>query len=342
MAIPVAEHHSQRWHFVTLCPEAIRSMRRPSAILRASSVTGFHSFLRFLLAALLALPLFWVGAATAKVPAGAAAETAAPYAKGLLWRIESPGVPASYLFGTIHSDDARVTALPETVTRALDNASHFVMEAVIDGEGLVRMAEVMFFNDGRTLEQVIGKDLYQDSLKTMSARGLPTLGIEKQKPWAVMMALSMPPSKTGEYLDLVLQARATRQNKPVSGLETIAEQLAVFDELPLPQQIALLKDTVDMQAELDKEFEALHKAYLARDLARIMAISEKHKPDDEQLYDAVMDRLLIRRNARMLERLHPILKEGGAFIAVGAAHLPGETGLLQRLEKAGYRVTPVY
>ena len=317
-------------------------MRRPSAIRFASPVTGFHFFFRFLLAVLLVLPIFWAGPAAAKSPAGAARETAVHYTKGLLWKIEFPGVAANYLFGTIHSDDARVTALPEPVARSLDASDRFVMEAVVDGEGLVRMAELMYFSDGRTLEQVIGKDLFQDSLKVMSARGLPTGGVEKQKPWAVMMALSMPPPKTGQYLDLVLQARATRLNKPVSGLETIAEQLAVFDGLSLADQTALLKDTVQTQADLVKEFEELHKAYLARDLAAIAALSEKHKPEDARLYEAVTDRLLTQRNARMVERMRPILKQGGVFIAVGAAHLAGGTGLLYRLEKAGYRLTPVY
>jgi hypothetical protein len=319
-------------------------MRGHFAIRPTSFMTGFHPFFRFLLAALFLLPL-GTGAAVADTRAAknsAVSEPASRYGKGLLWKIEAPGSATSHLFGTIHSDDARVTALPEAVARALDSSERFVMEAVLDGDSLVQMAETMFFADGRTLEQVIGRKLYTESVKALSARGIPTLGVEKQKPWAVMMALSMPPPKTGEFLDLVLQARATRQNMPVSGLETVTEQLAVFDGLPLPQQIALLEDTVRMQADLDREFEALHKAYLARDLAAIVAISEKHKPDDERLYNEVMDRLLAQRNRRMAERMAPILKQGGAFIAVGAAHLPGETGLLRMIEKAGYRVTVAY
>ncbi len=307
-------------------------------------MTDFHSLLRLLLTVLFVLPL-WTSAgaaATSAAKSSVVSESASRYTKGLLWKIESPGATTNYLFGTIHSDDARVIALPEVVTRSLDTSGRFVMEAIVDGESLVRMAEVMFFNDGRTLEQVVGKKLYMESMEALTARDIPTLGVEKQKPWAVMMALSMPPPKTGEFLDLVLQARATQQNKPVSGLETIAEQLAVFDGLPLPDQIALLEDTVHTQADLEKEFERLHKAWLARDLAAIVAIGEKHKPGDERLYKEVMDRLLAKRNLRMVERMAPILKPGGAFIAVGAAHLPGETGLLYRLEKAGYRVTAVY
>ena len=103
-----------------------------------------------------------------------------------------------------------------------------------------------------------------------------------------------------------------------------------------------LLDAVRLQPELASYFEALHRAWLARDTAGILAIGEKHKPADDRLYREVMDRLLDQRNRRMAERLAPVLKQGKAFIAVGAAHLPGEAGLLYLLEKAGYRVTAVY
>lgn len=321
-------------------------MRRHFAIDPDISTAVRRYLVGFLLSCFLILPL-WTSAPLAALSATKSATdvipaTASRFTKGLLWKIESPNIPASYVFGTIHSDDKRVTALPEPVSRSLNGAKQFVMEAIVDGDALVSMAEIMFYNDGRSLEQVIGQKLYRDTKKALVARGMPTQGIEKQKPWAVMMALSMPNPKTGEYLDFVLQARVTRMNKPVSGLESIAEQLAVFNDLSLSDQIALLEDTVRAQTTLDRQFEELHQAWLARDLAAIMALGEKYKPGDDRLYYDVMDRLLNQRNLRMVERMGPILREGGAFIAVGAAHLPGETGLLYRLEKAGYRVSPVY
>lgn len=309
-------------------------------------------FLKSLLILGLALPL-WFGAAmpSSAAPGNAAispvasdikSDSASRHTQGLLWKIEAAGVKPSYVFGTIHSDDARVTALPAAVTRALDASSRFIMEALIDADGLVLMAQAMFFNDGRTLEQVAGKELYADSVKALTAHGLPTVGVENEKPWAVMMTLSMPPPKTGEYLDLILETRATRENKAVSGLETMQEQIAVFNELPMPDQIALLKEAVRTQQDFAKEFEALVQAYLARDLATLAEISSQHEPDEDRMYRAVTDRLLTKRNIRMAERMAPALREGHAFIAVGAAHLPGETGLLNLIEKAGYRVTPVF
>jgi uncharacterized protein YbaP (TraB family) len=56
---------------------------------------------------------------------------------------------------------------------------------------------------------------------------------------------------------------------------------------------------------------------------------------------AFLDRLLDRRSARMYRRALPLVEKGGAFIAVGAAHLPGPAGLAQRFRDGGYEVTAV-
>ena len=305
------------------------------------SGAGMHGFPRFVLALLCAL-LLTSCASYAAAPSVQHDIAASRFDHGLLWKIESSGARPSYLFGTIHVDDPRVTALPAPVGRALDGSDRFVMEALLDGDSLAQMAKAMYFDDDRTLEQVIGRDLYAATREALKARGIPDAAVEKQKPWAVMMALSMPAPKTGEFLDLVLETRAAKQEKPIAGLETMAEQIAVFNDLPLPDQVALLKETIRTQPELEKDYGELIRAYLARDLRTLAAISDKHDPGEDRLYRTVTDRLLTRRNARMQQRMVPFLKQGNAFIAVGAAHLAGNEGLLNLLEQAGYRVTPVY
>jgi len=312
----------------------------PRSALRQSR-TGEHGFPRFFLALVCSL-LFASVATSAATPTSHDSGAASRFDHGLLWTIQAPGAKPSYLFGTIHSDDPRVTALPDPVSRALDSSDRFVMETQLDGDSLVQMAKAMYFDDGRTLEQVVGKDLYAATLKALTARGVPAADVAKQKPWAAMMTLSMPPSKTGEFLDLVLASRAAQQGKPIAGLETTAEQIAVFDDLPMPDQIALLKEVVRHQAEMEKDLSELIQAYLARDLRKLAEISDKHERGEEQLYRRVMERLLTRRNARMAQRMAPFLQQGNTFIAVGAAHLAGEAGLLNLLEQAGYRVIPIY
>lgn len=339
--------HGNRAYFLT------HPMRRTDIHTSASrySMIGAHIITRFLFTLFCILPLCvsttFSAAATSHTAVNPASSpiqsvTRSKYQRGILWKIAVPGVKSSYLFGTVHSDDARVTALPDLVTRALDASDRFAMEAIMDGAGLILLARAMYFNDGRTLEQAVGKELYAESMKALTGHGIPTQGVEQQKPWAVMMALSMPRPKSGEFLDLVLEQRAKRQNKPVSGLESIEEQIAVFDELSLPDQTALLKEAVRTQHYFDEELEKLIQAYLARDLVTLEEISGKHELQDDRIFHVVTDRLLIKRNRRMAARMMPILKEGGAFIAVGVAHLPGATGLLNLIEKAGYRATPVY
>ena len=63
---------------------------------------------------------------------------------------------------------------------------------------------------------------------------------------------------------------------------------------------------------------------------------------DRRVAQLFTSEVVVNRNRRMLERIQPRLREGNAFIAVGALHLPGKDGLLTLLRNKGYRVSPVY
>lgn len=273
----------------------------------------------------------------------AATSAAAPkYTQGLLWKIETPGQRSSYIFGTIHTDDARVIELPQPVKTAFNRADSFIMEVLADAEGLAAIAAGMVYDGDQTLAATIGPKLYAETRQALADRGLPPTAIEKQKPWVAVMLLSMPPPTTGQFLDLLLYRRAVEQKKPAYGLETAAEQIEVFDGLMLPDQIALLKETLRARHHFNKYWEQLIAAYLARDLAALMAVAKKHGLGDARLQRVLEERLLGRRNRIMAARMEPRLKEGNAFVAVGAAHLPGRDGVLQLLERNGHRVTAVY
>ncbi len=268
--------------------------------------------------------------------------SADPYTRGLLWKVESQGHEPSYLLGTIHSDDPRVVRLPDPVRQIFDRSDSFTMEMIPDGDGIVRMAEALYFKDGRTLKAVIGEELYAQAKAAIEYRGLPTADLARKKPWAIVMALSVPTAKTGMFLDLALQMQATLQDKPTYGLESMDEQLSVFDDMPMQDQIALLREALRIYREIDQQTEELIQAYLARDLKRLMEIVGEFRPDNQRAYDSMMTRLLTQRNLKMAERMQPRLREGNAFIAVGAAHLSGDHGLLHLLARQGYRLTPIY
>ncbi len=91
-------------------------------------------------------------------------------------------------------------------------------------------------------------------------------------------------------------------------------------------------------------FEEMRGAYLDQHPARIFELMQAQQTGfDPALTETFTARLLDARNVRMAERMQPQLAEGGAFIAVGALHLPGESGILKLLlEDRGYQLTRLY
>lgn len=264
------------------------------------------------------------------------------YGQGLLWKIEGAASRPSYLFGTIHSEDPRVLALPPAVQTAFNQADIYVMEALLDESALQSMG-AMLFDDGHTLQQVLSPATYAKTVAGMANYGMPEAAISLMKPWAAAVTLSMPKPKTGVVLDLALLQQAQAQHKQTAGLETMAEQMAVLDNLSLPEQVTMLEDTLRQLPSLEQTFVVMHKAYLRRDLAALWKISDAQMAQgDKAVGKKIMEQLLDKRNRRMAERMLPYLKQGNAFIAIGALHLPGAQGVLKLLAQQGFGLSAVY
>lgn len=258
--------------------------------------------------------------------------------QALLWKVERDG-KVSHMFGTIHLPDPRVTELPGPVEQVFSAARTVVVEVAMDQTGMMEMATRMLLPDGVELSDRLPEGLYRKTLSAAAELGYPELAIKRMEPWAVMLSLSVPPT-TKPVLDQIIYARAGEAGKEVIGLETVEEQIAVFSEMPNEDQVTLLRHAVEQTARLEEEMARMTTAYLARD---IEALSRQHRTTLESLPGALAERfnrsLLIERDARMAERLAPILEAGDAFVAVGALHLPG---LVRQLQAAGYSVSPVY
>lgn len=262
---------------------------------------------------------------------------------GLLWKIQPDNGAASYLFGTMHSDDPQVVNLPAPVQQAFDGATGLVVEVELDEQALMGMAGALLLSDGRSLEGLVGKALYQRTLKALAAQGMPEFMIARLKPWAAAVSLMTPPPGEGVILDLALYQQALAGGKKVRGLETVDEQMGLFDSLSEREQLSMLRDTLNNLADIERQLDDVQAAYLERDLQRLLAISkESMQGEDPLLAQRFMKKVIDDRNHRMAQRMQAHLREGRYFIAVGALHLPGKEGLLNLLSERGYRVTRVY
>ena len=264
---------------------------------------------------------------------------AIPFPEGRLFRVERPDIPVSYVFGTMHADDPEVVSLPEAVATAFRDARTLVMEVVPDADTILRSMLTMAFTDGTTLEEAVGADLYARTVEAAERVGMIEAAIRDLKPWAIATMLSVPPAASGEFLDLRLYRQAVEDGKPVDGLETIEEQLGVFDNLSAEAQARFLEHTLSELPGVDDLYAELRDAYLKGDLARLQRLNDTHLAGTDPALKGYLDEELVEcRNARMAERLEPLLWEGGVFVAVGALHLPGLAGLLHLLEDRGWSV----
>jgi uncharacterized protein YbaP (TraB family) len=262
---------------------------------------------------------------------------------GLLWELSKPGIEPAYLFGTIHSEDPGVLQLPQPVQQAIDRSHTVVLEMLLDAEAMMYSSTAMLMMDGRMLSDIIGKPLFRQAASAIRSRGIPEVVLERMKPWAAAVILSMPASETGLVLDMMLYQSALQQGKSVHGLETVQEQLNIFEALPEKDQVMLLQEAVDNFSGLDAMHAELLDAYKARDLAALMALNEAAmESGDQQLADEFQQHLVVDRNHRMVERMQVYLRQGQVFVAVGALHLPGEEGLLNLLEQQGFTIRRLY
>lgn len=297
-----------------------------------------HAPKRTMAATLRVLLLIFLGFA----PAAAAQTTA--YAQGLLWKVEGRSREPSYVFGTIHISDPRVTTLPAPVKSTFDAARAFAVEVMLEPATMLQAAHRMIYTDGRELRGVIGAPLFEKVVASAGGIGLPPELLKSFKPWAIGLFLSTPEGDPANVLDFVLQRTAVEQKKNVHALETVDEQLDVFDRLSERDQVAFLRAALEARARLPALVQRMTGAYLARDLALLYRISDEERGDAEarRLSAALMQRLLYDRNVRMAQRAEALFAAGGVFVAVGALHLYGDRGVLAELARRGHRVSRVY
>jgi uncharacterized protein YbaP (TraB family) len=262
--------------------------------------------------------------------------------QGLLWHISGKGVDG-YLFGTMHSDDPRVTRLPAEVERHFAAATTLVLEVSLDEQSEMAAAVQMLLPASSSLTALVGEEMSRQVKQAMLARGVPAEATERLQLWATALTLSLPKPQSGLFLDKLLYQQALASNKKFTALESINEQIAIFTALSVDEQKELLRNVLDEYPGYPLLLEQMTEAYLARDLEQLLRISEDNPmSSNPALQEKVMMRLVEQRNRRMAARIEPLLSQGGVFVAIGALHLSGKEGVVALLRQRGYQVEAVY
>ena len=272
----------------------------------------------------------------------------APSKYPFLFRFQHEGA-THHLFGTIHSNEERITTLSESVRLAIDGADTLLAELDLDHiseyEGLRARLLPGDQNLSDILDEATRKALDDACAKVDGNR----MVVDRFKPWGAMVYLdSMDAIRTygtGMTDDWTLWDRARAAGKTLSGLEVLTEQLSAFDRVSRLDQIKLMAISCQRVNRDETHIQqGVYDAYYAGDSRRLAKARLAFFGKDRALRDRFDGQLIVHRNAHMVERLTKRLEESpetSVFCAVGVLHLIGETGMVESLRKRGYKVTRI-
>jgi uncharacterized protein len=262
------------------------------------------------------------------------------YENALLWKITGPELESpSYLFGTIHvTCDA---TLNNNVLEALDQTKLLVLELDMDDPSMqMQMMKYMNMKDGIELADLVSEDDYT-TLKAFANEelGMSVEFIKNMKPFIIssMMYPKLIDCNMQSF-EIELMKVSKSQNEEVMGLETIEEQLSIFDEIPYQEQVKdLIKSAKENLAEDKKLFAKMMEIYNKQDIELLLTIIT----NSESSFSAHTEKLLFKRNQNWIPKIIAHAKNQPTFFGVGAAHLAGEQGVIALLRNAGYTIEAV-
>lgn len=260
----------------------------------------------------------------------------------LLWKIEGPGVKkGSYLFGTMHLIEKDHFYFPPKLNKLVEKSEALVMEL----PGLPNQMEAMKYvmlNEGSffdyfTKEQADTILMWAQQKMGMSEQAFRST-MDKMKPFVVVqMATQIQFMGKTESYEMTLNKIALENEMEILGLETIAEQMGIFDSLSREQQSQMVMEGIrdtDKTIQLTKQ---MQEVYIRQNVDSLYMMIN----DEGGVISEEQSAFLDDRNKKWIPQIKEITKSKKAFIAVGAGHLGGPNGVIRLLQKEGYTITPV-
>ena len=263
------------------------------------------------------------------------------FSQSLLWKVSGKKIKdPCYLYGTIHIQDKKVFAFDETVTNAFDACEAFAMEILMDDIDPNEIKVAMFM-EKNTIKDFLTDEEYNiiDSI-VKEKTGTGMLMYNKMKPFflsAQLMQMGLEQDME-MALDLYFLDKARKAGKSCYGVEKFMDQINAIDAITIQEQVDMLYEGLTDTSSInsDIQFDELIEAYLRFDMIKIFDVS-----NDTALPKEFNKAFLVDRNKGMAKHFIKIAKKESLFCAVGAAHLPGENGVIELLRLKGYTVEPV-
>lgn len=259
--------------------------------------------------------------------------------QSLLWKVEGENIQTSYLYGTIHLIPQDVFEVKTRVKEAFNSSEQIVLELDMDDPSMqMKVMQNASMKEGTTLDQLFSEEEYtavSNAVKEQMGIGLEMLNTMKPFVISSMLIGTLIEGTPASY-EMTFVQMAKEKELDILGLETVEEQMAIFDRIPYEEQAKDVLEMVQNQDEVRQEYSEMVEAYTQEDVEGLFDIIEEYADTE-----AEMEEMIVKRNQRWIPLIGEFAKEKSSFFGVGAGHLGGEQGVINLLKEAGYNVTPV-
>jgi uncharacterized protein YbaP (TraB family) len=266
--------------------------------------------------------------------------------KIFLWKASSSHSTV-YLLGSLHFAQKDLYPLDSTIENAYDSSDILVVEININTLNNAEIHHAMInrarYNNNETLKNHVSQETYELTEKAFAQAGIPLTDVHIFKPWFCALTLTTLKLQQIGYeptygIDYYFLKKAEHDNKKIVELESLKEQVDLFDNFSEKEQELFLFYTIKELTEIEKETDKLFRAWKSGDnktIESLLTESFIKYPKLKPLYK----KLYLERNIKMSAQIKEFLRSSKTyFVVVGAGHLVGKDGLVEMLKKAGYRV----
>ncbi len=249
-----------------------------------------------------------------------------------------------YVYGTIHVLKPELKWQTPGMMADFDKANQIIFELAPDQLTQQVMQPLLFSKGLFGPEDSLANHLDTKTYKLLSdhlrGAGMPDTMISQMKPWFAGMMLAQvayaQQGFAGEIgVEKILSQRALKSEQPMGGLETAEQQIDYFATMPMDEQLSFLEISIKDFDKAGQQINDMLDAWIKGDVDLLAELIN----ESMVAIPGVYDRLIIERNKNWVMQVKGFMQQPGIFfMAVGAGHMPGEEGVINLLEKAGYEV----
>ncbi len=257
----------------------------------------------------------------------------------LLWEISGNGLEqTSYLYGTMHVSKRIAFRLDDVFYQALEKSEVVALESDPD---------TWLDNDINTSTMGYGQSngfmakgfyTYPFAIKNPKKEEIGAyLAFEDRRVNSILYRTNEYSQNFEEetYLDMFIYQAGKKFGKKVIALEDLEESSALVGRASLNAMKKKPDEWLQKKMQESDPMTLLQDAYRNRDINMLDSI-------DRAMYtDHYRKNMLTIRNRNMATKLDSVMRTAKVFSGIGAAHLPGQQGVIAMLRDMGYIVKPL-